>query len=101
MRVGLQQPSDAVDVGLLDVGLEVDVGDHLAADLVGRAGRRLHDRDEDAEHEHGDEHRGHGGEARDRVALERPQRLAQEEAGPHPSAPRMRIANSRVFSRAV
>ena len=80
-------------------GLEVDVGDHLAADLVGRAGGRLHDRDEDAEHEHRDEHGGHRGEATGRVALERAQRLAQEEAEPHPSRSRMRTANSRVDSR--
>ena len=90
-RLGLQQALDAVDVALLDVGLEVDVGDHLVADLVGRAGGGLHDRDEDAEHEHGDEHGGHRGEARDRVALERADRLAQEEDRPHRWALRMRI----------
>ncbi len=56
-----EQRLHAADV-LLGRVLEVDVDEHAAAHLVGRAGRRLDHRDEDAEHEHGDEHRGHGGE---------------------------------------
>ena len=48
-----------------------------------RAGGRLHDRDEDAEHEHGDEHRRHRGERRHGVLGERAHRLVEEEADPH------------------
>ena len=61
------------------------VGDDAAADLVGRARRRLDHRDEDAQHEHGHQDGGHGGEGRDGVAAQRPQRLLEEEADPHGS----------------
>ena len=85
----------------LGVGLEVDVDEHLGADLVRRAGRGLHDRDEDAEHEHGDEHRGDRRERRHGVAAQRAQRLAQEEAEPHSSPSRQSAPNSRVVSLAA
>ena len=93
----VEQALDADDVVALGVGLEVDVDQHPAAHVVGRAGRRLDDRDEDAEHEHGDEHRGHGGEAGDGVARHRAKRLAQEEADAHQS--RNASSNSSPGSR--
>jgi hypothetical protein len=64
------QRVDAVDVGRLGVRLEVDVGEHAAPDLVGGARRRLDDRDEHAEHEHGDDDGRRGGERRDGVAAQ-------------------------------
>ena len=92
------KPADVERVrDLLQTKVE-HVGDHPAAHLVGGAGRRLDDRDEDAEQHDRDEHGGHRGERRHRVALDRAQRLAQEEPELHGRSSRSRAANSRVDS---
>jgi hypothetical protein len=98
--VGLEQVAHALDVARGRVFLQEHVGDHAAANLVGGAGGRLHDRDEDAQQHDRHQHGRHCGKRRDSVASERTQRLAQEEAELHVSL-RMRIANSRVLSRAA
>jgi hypothetical protein len=83
VRRALDHRAHARDLGGRRPRLEVDVGDHPRADLVGRARGGLHDGDEDAEHEHGHQHRRHGGERGHRVARHRPHRLVEEEAEPH------------------
>jgi hypothetical protein len=98
-RVLGQRAADALDVGVLRRRLEVHVDDDALAHLVGGARRRLHDRDEHAEDEDGDEHGRQRGEARDRVAVDRAQRLAEEEADPHRTgSPRSSAPNSAVVS---
>ena len=87
--------------------LDVDVGHHAAAHLVGRAGGGLDDRDEHAEHERGEQHGEQRGEAgaelrrRPRSASLRKKRGAHQlgwPSSPTPSSPRRRTANSVVDS---
>ena len=85
-RVVRDPRADAGEVAGGRVALHVDVEQHAAADGVRGAGGGLHHRDEDAEHQQRDEHAGHRGEARDRVAPDRAQRLLDEEPGPHRQA---------------
>jgi hypothetical protein len=82
-RVLRERPAHALDRGVVGVRLEEDVHQDLSPDLVGGAGRRLHHRDEDAEHEHRHEHRGHRRERGHGVAPQRAGRLAQEERDAH------------------
>ncbi len=62
---------------------DVDVDHDAAADLVGGAGRRLDDRDEDAEHERGQQHRQHRRQRGRRVAREAAHGLLEEEGEAH------------------